>query len=138
CTPRFPTYPSGHATVSGCAATVLSYFFPREERNLQRIANDNASSRLYAGVHFHIDNEEGLNLGRYIGNIIVNHLKTQENYDSDPIDRPYSKYKNADLYPVNYEQFIPFDFNDSCSSLLLDADEPSINKNKKTATSKPK
>ena len=136
CTPRFPTYPSGHATVSGCAATVLSYFFPREARNLQRIADDDALSRLYAGVHFSIDNDEGLNLGRYIGNIIVNQLKTQQNSDLYPIDKPYSQYKNANLFPTNYKQFIPFDFNDSCSSLLLGSDEPSFNKN--TPTTKPK
>ena len=140
CTPRFPTYPSGHATVSGCAETVLSYFFPREARNLQRIADDNALSRLYAGVHFPIDNDEGLNLGRYIGNIIVNHLKTQENFDLDPIDKPYRKYKNADLFPENYKQFIPFDYNDSCNSLLVDSDEPCINENSinNTSITKPK
>lgn len=35
-TPRFPAYPSAHATVAGCAETVLSYFFPQESSELKK------------------------------------------------------------------------------------------------------
>jgi hypothetical protein len=34
-----------------------------------------AQSRLYAGVHFKVDNDEGLRLGRQIGGIVVRVLR---------------------------------------------------------------
>ncbi|WLD94512.1 vanadium-dependent haloperoxidase [Alkalihalobacillus sp. AL-G] len=119
CTPRFPTYPSGHAAISGCAQVVLNYFFPREAKKLQKIANDDANSRLYAGVHFPIDNSEGLRLGRSIGNVIVNQLKSERNSDSEYIDHPYRDNLNADILPDNYKQYIPYDFPESCTSPII-------------------
>ncbi|WP_054637703.1 vanadium-dependent haloperoxidase [Thalassobacillus sp. C254] len=70
-TPRFPAYPSGHSTMAGCAEVILSHFFPEEAVRLTQKANNIAQSRLYAGVHFPIDNEEGLRLGRQIGNHVI-------------------------------------------------------------------
>lgn len=118
CTPRFPSYPSGHASMSGCAEVVLSYFFPMEAQKLRKIAFDDAISRLYAGVHFEADNIEGLKLGRYIGNMIVDHLKKQKNGNGRSIDIPFKEYRNANIFANNYKQFIPFDFEDKCTSRL--------------------
>ncbi|MDQ0884613.1 vanadium-dependent haloperoxidase [Peribacillus sp. V2I11] len=118
CTPRFPTYPSGHATLSGCAQVVLSYFFPKEAKKLQKIADNDALSTLYAGVHFPADIDEGLKLGRYIGTVIVNHLKTQLNSDLKPIDHPFRNFLNANIFPDDYKQFIPFNFPNTCTSLV--------------------
>lgn len=70
-TPRHPSYPSGHAAVAGCAQVILSYFFEAEANRLKELAEECALSRLYAGVHFPIDNEQGLSLGRHIGEVIV-------------------------------------------------------------------
>lgn len=119
CTPRFPTYPSGHATMSGCTAVMLSYFFPREAKKLHKIANDDSIGRLYAGVHFPSDNNEGLRLGKFIGEIIVKELKKQENSILKPIDFPYKEYRNAAIFPENYQQFLPYDFQERCTSLLI-------------------
>ncbi|WP_407928581.1 phosphatase PAP2 family protein [Alkalihalobacterium elongatum] len=55
CTPKHPAYPSGHATVSGAAAVILSYFFPAESRKIHDIAEEAALSRLYGGIHFPIE-----------------------------------------------------------------------------------
>ncbi|GGF30147.1 hypothetical protein GCM10010954_31590 [Halobacillus andaensis] len=120
CTPRFPTYPSGHATMSGCSEVILSYFFPREAKKLKNIAEDDAVSRLYGGVHFPSDNEEGLRLGRYIGSVIVEHLKEQKERGLRPVDHPSRRYLDAKIDPLNYKQFIPFDFPKECSSLIDD------------------
>ncbi|MGD7045907.1 vanadium-dependent haloperoxidase [Jeotgalibacillus proteolyticus] len=115
CTPRFPSYPSGHASMSGCAEVVLSYFFPRESSKLKRFAEEDAISRLYSGVHFPIDNDEGLKLGRYIGGIIVAHLKEQRDQDG-AIDQPYKLFTNADFFAPEFKQFIPYTFSDECTS----------------------
>ena len=70
-TPPFPGYPSGHATASSVAATVLQYFFPGDVALFQKTAQECADSRFYAGIHFRTDNETGLEFGRKIGNYII-------------------------------------------------------------------
>ena len=76
-TPRFPAYPSAHATVAGCAESILKHFFPQDSASIQKTMEECALSRLYAGVHFQVDNDEGLRLGRQIGAIVVNVLRSQ-------------------------------------------------------------
>lgn len=107
-TPHFPAYPAGHGVVAGCAEVVLSYFFPKEKKKLNEIAEDGALSRLYAGVHFNIDNEEGLRLGRQIGNYVVAQLRREQNSKGTLVDIPFKEGKNAELPPPPYEQIIPF------------------------------
>ena len=70
-TPLFPGYPSGHALGAGTTSTVMSYFFPADAKYFQQLAQDCADSRFYAGIHFKIDNETGLRLGKDIGKYIV-------------------------------------------------------------------
>ena len=137
CTPRFPTYPSGHAAMSGCAQVVLSYFFPKEAKKLQKIAEDDAVSRLYSGVHFPADNDEGLKLGRYIGTVIVNYLKTQRDSHLKQIDKPFKDFKNATIFAEDYQQFIPYEFPKTCTSLVMDEEKPRLGKNKNMHVPKP-
>jgi PAP2 superfamily len=113
CTPEFPAYVSGHASVSGCAETILSYFFPHESKKLNKFAEEDAKSRLYAGVHFEIDNNEGLKLGRQIGEYIVSRLKAQ-NIKGDV----HKKDLNAQIFPPSYKQVISFSYPNRCRSVL--------------------
>jgi membrane-associated phospholipid phosphatase len=73
-TPSFPSYVSGHATTSGAAAQVLSYFFPQNAASLQAWAEQAALSRLYGGIHFPTDNEVGLSVGRKVGSTAVTRI----------------------------------------------------------------
>jgi hypothetical protein len=66
-TPPFPSYPSGHSSVSGAGSEVLAAFFPQDAAELRRMAQEASMSRLYGGIHFRSDNEEGLKIGRKIG-----------------------------------------------------------------------
>jgi hypothetical protein len=70
-TPPFPGYVSGHAAASGAAAEVLAAFFPDRAGELQAWAEEAAMSRLYGGIHFRSDNDEGLKLGRAAGRRVV-------------------------------------------------------------------
>ena len=65
--PNFPSYPSGHACSAGAFDAVLGYFFPRERAGFTSIAEEQAMSRLYGGIHFRFDNDIGLELGRQVG-----------------------------------------------------------------------
>ncbi|MGH9224240.1 MAG: vanadium-dependent haloperoxidase [Acidimicrobiales bacterium] len=74
-TPIFPSYVSGHAGFSGAAATVLSYFFPNEAKTFSDKAQEAAMSRLYGGIHYRSDNDNGLVLGNSVGQAVVDRLK---------------------------------------------------------------
>lgn len=108
CTPRFPTYPSGHSVSSGTMEVVLSYFFPPEADRLHQLAEENSISRLYGGVHFPSDLSEGLRLGRQIGRIIVNTLRNQRDRNQVMVDIPFTVDLHANLPPPPYTQVIPF------------------------------
>lgn len=83
-TPPFPEYPSGHSTVSGAAAVVLTRLFgedfafddPTHEPEALPIrhfpsfweaAHDAAMSRMYGGIHYRFASENGLEQGRCVG-----------------------------------------------------------------------
>ena len=70
-TPNFPGYPSGHAMLSGTASAVLSYLFPADAEFFNKQAEAAAQSRLLAGVHFRVDNEVGLKLGRSVASVAI-------------------------------------------------------------------
>lgn len=70
-TPNFPGYPSGHAMLSGTAASVLSYLFPADAEFFNKQAAAAAESRLLGGVHFRLDNDEGLRLGREVAAVAI-------------------------------------------------------------------
>jgi hypothetical protein len=69
--PNFPSYTSGHSTISAAAATILSHYFPQEKEHWFTLAEEARNSRLWAGIHFPIDNEEGFKMGEKIGNSIL-------------------------------------------------------------------
>jgi hypothetical protein len=73
-TPNFPSFTSGHATVSGAASTVLADFFPKDAGSLRAMAEEAALSRLYGGIHWRVDNEVGLHVGRQVGSLAVARL----------------------------------------------------------------
>ena len=70
-TPPFPSYPSGHATVSAAAATILGHLFPQDARALAAEAEEAKNTRLWSGIHFPIDNETGAALGLVVGGMVA-------------------------------------------------------------------
>ncbi|WP_335871770.1 vanadium-dependent haloperoxidase [Bacillus sp. 2205SS5-2] len=124
CTPRHPSYPSGHAAIAGAAEVILGYFFPSMRRRLHELAEECAASRLYAGVHFPVDNSEGLKLGREVGQIVIEEIRNNRDESRGIIDIPLSSRRPVDLLPPPYEQSIPFDFDNACESLTTTNSAP--------------
>jgi hypothetical protein len=58
--PNFPSYVSGHSTISRTAAEVLGVFFPDKKGKFLSDAEHARDSRLNAGIHFPMDNDEAL------------------------------------------------------------------------------
>lgn len=78
-TPPFPSYLSGHASFSGAAARILGHYFPTEATRLDALAEEAALSRLYGGIHYRHDNEDGLALGRKVAGFVL-----QRRREADP------------------------------------------------------
>ncbi len=89
-TPPFPSYTSGHSTFSAAVAAILSAdlgdqisftdsskisygFSPRSFNSFNEYAQEAAISRLYGGIHYWFDNENGFNCGQLIA-MNVEHL----------------------------------------------------------------
>ena len=73
-TPPFPSYISGHATTSGASAEVLANLFPEHRDQLLAWGEEAAMSRLYGGIHFRIDNDMGLMVGRQVAHAALSSI----------------------------------------------------------------
>lgn len=79
--PQTPSYPSEHAAVAGAASTVLAYLFPDSAQFYTDQAEAAAKSRVLAGVAYPSDVAAGLELGRAVGALAIEHAK-QDNFDA--------------------------------------------------------
>jgi membrane-associated phospholipid phosphatase len=83
-TPPFPAFPSGHSGESAAAARVLQFFFPDKGQDpttlvgnygsagsFDAVADEVAFSRMVGGIHFRVDNEVGLVIGRRIADLAI-------------------------------------------------------------------
>jgi hypothetical protein len=75
--PRFPSYVSGHSTISRAAAEVLSVLVPAHREVWLHDADEAKNSRLWAGIHFSYDNEIGARLGKEIGEFVAQKLELE-------------------------------------------------------------
>jgi membrane-associated phospholipid phosphatase len=67
-----PSYPSEHAAIAGAASKVLAYLFPeRPALRLDEAAEQAAESRVFAGANYRSDVTAGLDLGRAVGDRVV-------------------------------------------------------------------
>jgi hypothetical protein len=73
--PNHPTYPSAHAMFDGPYAAVLAYLFPRDADYFVAQAREAGESRLWAGIHFRSDIEAGLEIGRAVGQKVIEQAK---------------------------------------------------------------
>ena len=70
-TPLFPAYPSGTSNYSGAAGEVLAHEFPEDAKMWRARAVEAGMSRLWGGVHWRIDVEQGLKMGRKVAGLVV-------------------------------------------------------------------
>ena len=94
-TPPFPSYTSGHATNSAAAAEIMTRWFGdnlsftdtsllefgiknREIKSFRGAAQEAAMSRLYGGIHYRFDNDNGAIAGKKLGEFIVSRLKLKK------------------------------------------------------------
>ena len=65
--PKHPSYPAGHSAESALATTIMAFFFPADAAYWQQLATQCGTSRIWAGVHYPIDDEAGRHTGTKVG-----------------------------------------------------------------------
>jgi hypothetical protein len=90
-TPAFPSYTSGHSTISAAAAEVLTGLFGdnqaftdttekeyglpvRSFTSFRQAAKEASMSRIYAGIHFRADCDRGNEQGMKVGQLILSKI----------------------------------------------------------------
>jgi len=73
--PNFPAFPSGHSGFSAAAARVLGHLFPWEAGKLADEAEEAGYSRFYGGIHYRFDHEASKEIGRKIGDALIDVAK---------------------------------------------------------------
>jgi membrane-associated phospholipid phosphatase len=64
--PNFPSYPSNHSTLSTARCEVLAYLFPEHAEFIRKVGKDAGDSRIWAGIHYPMDNRAGVELGKAV------------------------------------------------------------------------
>ncbi|MFN7116963.1 MAG: vanadium-dependent haloperoxidase [Saprospiraceae bacterium] len=94
-TPPFPAYTSGHSTVSSAAAEVLTGLFGdnqpftdttekeyglpvRSFSSFRQAAQEASMSRVYAGIHYRSDCDNGNEQGARVGQLVLNRIKLND------------------------------------------------------------
>ena len=97
-TPPFPSYVSGHSVISAAAAEVMTHYFGenfaftdtsnlefgidnRSFKSFHGAALEASWSRLYGGIHYRSDLEQGNIMGKQIGEAIVTRLQMDKRRD---------------------------------------------------------
>ena len=90
-TPNHPSYTAAHGTLSGASGAVLADFFgtdnitftastegfvvpDRTFTSISQASTEASNSRLYGGIHWSFDNEDGLAGGRLLGHRMLRRL----------------------------------------------------------------
>lgn len=98
-TPPFPSYTSGHSVISASAAEVMTDIFgdnmnytdtsevefgipQRSFKSVREAALEASWSRMYGGIHYRFDLEEGNKQGIEVGKIVVDRLRMRRNAGS--------------------------------------------------------
>ena len=98
-TPPFPSYTSGHSVISGSVAEVMTQIFGdnfsytdtseiefgiphRSFTSFRQAALEASWSRMYGGIHYRFDLENGNKEGIEVGKIVVDRLRMRKNSNS--------------------------------------------------------
>jgi len=69
--PNFPSYPSNHSTFSSARAAILGHLFPHQAGFITALAEEAGQSRIWAGIHYPMDNTSGFELGRKVAQKVI-------------------------------------------------------------------
>ncbi len=69
--PNHPSFPAAHGCFSTAAATVLAGIFPHDRQRLLGLGKEAAEARVWAGIHYRFDIDAGQEIGRKVGERVL-------------------------------------------------------------------
>jgi membrane-associated phospholipid phosphatase len=69
--PNHPSYPSNHSTFSAARSEILAYLFPSRAEFARALGKEGGDSRIWAGIHYPMDNLSGSQLGRSVAQVFI-------------------------------------------------------------------
>jgi len=98
-TPPHPSFPSGHSGTVNAGIEVLRKIFgnkhnltlstttsgepPRTITRLSQAEDENGLSRIYGGIHYSFDNEEGQEIGEKVAKYVLKHSPVEFDLPED-------------------------------------------------------
>jgi membrane-associated phospholipid phosphatase len=76
--PNFPSYPSNHSVLSTARSEILAYLFPTRADFIRMLGKEAGDSRVWAGLHYEMDNEAGVQLGEAVAGRFIAWARTGE------------------------------------------------------------
>lgn len=80
--PNHPSYPSNHACISGTIGLILDAQFPDEGGRYFAMAREAGESRIYGGIHYRIDLDEGFAIAHKVAARVL--------ATGIPVDQPFT------------------------------------------------
>ncbi|HTG94585.1 MAG TPA: phosphatase PAP2 family protein, partial [Pyrinomonadaceae bacterium] len=74
--PNHPSYPSNHSTISTAYAEILAYLFPSRADFIRAVGKEAGDSRIWAGIHYPMDNLAGVQLGNSVAQVFIARAQT--------------------------------------------------------------
>lgn len=74
--PGHPSYPSNHSTLSTARCEVLAYLFPGHAEFIRAVGKEAGDSRIWAGIHYEMDNTAGVALGKAVAGKFIERART--------------------------------------------------------------
>lgn len=74
--PNFPSYPSNHSTFSAARSEILAYLFPAHAEFIRAVGKEAGDSRIWAGIHYPMDNVAGVALGKSVAEVFISRAKS--------------------------------------------------------------
>ena len=70
-TPNHPSYPSSSSAIASFPATLFFHYFPEQSEQWEAMTEESKNSRIWSGIHFPNDVEQGSILGKRIAETIM-------------------------------------------------------------------
>jgi hypothetical protein len=78
--PENPSYPCEYSVVAGAASTIIAHYFPAMADSVKKMAKEQMTSRVAAGIAYPSDTKAGFELGKKIAEIEIE--KTKNHFNS--------------------------------------------------------
>jgi hypothetical protein len=76
-TPPYPSFPSGYSAYIGAMSQMVGLFFPDAAEQLDELCWRAVRSRAWAGIHYPIDNEVGMSIGRRVARLAASRAQEE-------------------------------------------------------------